>query len=106
MQWCFDALVYDHSMARLTITLSDERHQQLKLQAAKSGKTIGEIIEAELQASERLARERITRILEAAWAHGDAARPGVTEDEVMNFALKLERAANSPGRTERTNGPV
>ncbi len=91
-------------MARLTITLSDERHQQLKLQAARSGKSIGEVIESELQASERLARERITRLLEAAWAHGDAARPAATEDEVMKFALELERTANSPGRTERKNG--
>ncbi|MCO5201682.1 MAG: hypothetical protein M9925_08295 [Chloroflexi bacterium] len=91
-------------MARLTITLSDERHQQLKLQAARSGKSIGEVIESELQTSERLARERITWLLEAAWAHGDAARPDATEDEVMKFALELERTANSPGRTERKNG--
>ena len=98
--------MYNRLMARLTITLSDERHQQLKLRAAKSGKSIGEVIESELQASERLARERITLILEAAWAHGDAARPDATEDEVMNFALELERKVNSGGRTERKNGSI
>jgi plasmid stability protein len=106
VQWCVGAVVYDHHMARLTITLSDERHQQLKLRAAKSGKSIGEVIESDLQASERLARERITLILEAAWTHGDAARPAATEDEVMNFALELEREVNGRSRTERKNGSI
>lgn len=91
-------------MARLTITLSDQRHRQLKVRAAQSGKSIGEVIESELQASEQLARERITLILEAAWAHSDAARPAASEDEVANFALELEREVNNDGRTERKNG--
>lgn len=91
-------------MARLTITLSDQRHRQLKVRAAQSGKSIGEVIESELQASEQLARERITRVLEAAWAHADAARPAVTEDEVVNFALDLEREVNSADPPGRTHG--
>ncbi len=32
-------------MARLTITLSDERHQALKEAAARRGKTLGELID-------------------------------------------------------------
>lgn len=36
-------------MARLTIALSDERHQALKEAAARRGMTIGQIIEASLE---------------------------------------------------------
>ncbi len=35
-------------MARLTITLSDERHRALKEAAAQRGRSIGELIEASL----------------------------------------------------------
>lgn len=35
-------------MARLTITLTDDRHQALKEAAARRGRTIGELIEASL----------------------------------------------------------
>jgi len=99
-------VVYNRLMARLTITLSDERHQQLKLRAAREGTTIGKLIEAELQVSERLARHCVTRILEDAWAHGDAARPGATDDEVITFALELEREVSSGSRSERKNGSI
>jgi len=95
-------MVYSTCMARLTITLSDECHAQLKLRAAKLGKSIGEIIEHDLQVSEQLARERITRILEAAWAHSRDVRPDATEEEVMNFALQLEREVHQKSRKQRT----
>jgi hypothetical protein len=36
-------------MTRMTITLSDERHRALKQAAARSGRTIGEIIDASLE---------------------------------------------------------
>ena len=36
-------------MTRMTITLSDERHRALKQAAARSGQTIGEIIDASLE---------------------------------------------------------
>ena len=35
-------------MARITITLSEERHRAIKEAAARQGKTIGEIIEESL----------------------------------------------------------
>ena len=35
-------------MARLTITLSDDRHRALKEAAARRGRSIGELIEASL----------------------------------------------------------
>jgi plasmid stability protein len=76
-------------MARLTITLSDERHRQLKMRAAKCGKSIGELIEEELAASEERARKELNAILEKAWAHADRERPEATDEEVMEFALEL-----------------
>ncbi len=36
-------------MSRLTITLSDERHQALKEAAAQRGKTIGQLIDESLE---------------------------------------------------------
>lgn len=36
-------------MARLTITLTDEKHRALKEAAARSGKTIGQIVEESLE---------------------------------------------------------
>jgi len=36
-------------MARLTITLSDERHRALREAAAKRGKTIGQLIDESLE---------------------------------------------------------
>ena len=92
-------------MARLTITLSDRRHAHLKLRAAKAKKSIGEIIESELENSERLSRDRITQILEAAWAEGAAARPEATEDEVMAFALDLEREVNARSGNDGADAP-
>ena len=38
-------------MARLTISLSDERHLALKEAASRRGKTIGEVIEESLERS-------------------------------------------------------
>lgn len=36
-------------MARLTVTLSDDRHRALKETAARRGKTIGEVIDESLE---------------------------------------------------------
>ena len=50
---CYDALVPNHqrtrAMARLTITLSDERRRALREAAVKRGKTIGQLIEESLE---------------------------------------------------------
>ncbi len=46
--WCVGAKL--PVMARLTVTLSDRRHQALKETAARRGKTIGSLIEESLDA--------------------------------------------------------
>ena len=60
-------------MARLTITLSDDRHQALKEAAARRGNTLGELIEdsltfygikTEAAAADLVARARARALLE------------------------------------------
>lgn len=73
-------------MARLTITLTDERHQALKEAAARRGRTIGELVEASLDfygikgraaASELVARAR--------------SRAGLQEQEALDLAVEETR---------------
>lgn len=75
-------------MARLTITLSDERHRALREAAVQRGKTIGELIEESLQfygiksaasASALVARAR--------------ARAALREDRALRLAVAETRAA-------------
>lgn len=54
---------------------------------------MSEVIEAELASMQRLARDRLDTILEAAWAHADRTRPDVSDDQVMSRALAIERSA-------------
>lgn len=77
-------------MARLTITLSDDRHQALKQAAARRGRTIGELVEASLDsygikvagtAADLVARAR--------------ERSGLTEDEALELAVAETRAGRS-----------
>ena len=78
VQWCSDALVpwcYDCGMARLTISLSDERHRQLKVRAALQGKTIGQLIEGALEDSEERHRQEARAILAKARANAAKAEP-------------------------------
>ena len=74
-------------MARLTITLSDERHQALKQAAARRGRTIGELVEASLDfygikssgdAADLVAQARV--------------RSGLTEDLALDLAVTETRA--------------
>jgi len=90
-------------MARLTITLSDERHQQLRMRAAKCGKSIGQLIEDELDQADERARKEFTAILEKAWAHADAVRPDATDEEVMEFALELTHDVRRQMADERAS---
>jgi len=56
-------------MARLTITLPDERHERLRYRAARENKSIGQIIEEELKSAEDARRERILATLALARAN-------------------------------------
>ena len=75
-------------MARLTITLSDERHRALREAALKRGKTIGQLIEESLQfygiKSERTAQELVAKA---------RARAGLSETEALRLAAAETRAA-------------
>lgn len=85
-------------MARLTITLSEERHQALKDRAARTGKTVDELIEESLeQYGIRMgptARELIQR------AREHSALP---EEEALDTALAETRAVRS-ARSRRDPG--
>jgi hypothetical protein len=75
-------------MARLTITLSDERHRALREAALKRGKTIGQLIEESLEfygiKTERSAAELVAKA---------RARASLTEPEALRLAVAETRAA-------------
>jgi len=71
-------------MARLTISLSDERHRALREAAVKRRKTIGQLIEESLEfygiKTERSAEELVAKArASAALSEADAVRLAVTE---------------------------
>ena len=75
-------------MARLTITLSDERRAALKETAATSGKTITQLIDESLDAYGIKTRARADQLLAEA-----RQRAGLDENRAM--ALALEETANT-----------
>jgi hypothetical protein len=74
-------------MARLTITLSDQRHQQLRLRAASRGKTIGEVIEESLAAADEANRARLMELNARARANAARTMAGLTDDEIEAWVL-------------------
>jgi hypothetical protein len=75
-------------MARLTITLSDERHRALREAAVKRGKTIGQLIEESLEfygiKTARSAEELVAKA---------RARAALGEAEAVRLAVNETRAA-------------
>ena len=74
-------------MARLTITLSDERHRALREAAVKRGKTIGQLIEESLEfygiKSARSAAQLVAKArARASLSEADALRVAVAETQV------------------------
>lgn len=82
---------YDRFMARLTITLPDERHRQLRTRAAAQGTTIAALIEEDLQVAEAARRGGALAILERAWAHAEQGEP-MADEAVMEIAVEETRA--------------
>jgi len=75
-------------MARLTITLSDERHRALKEAAARRGTTIARLIEESLELS------GIKSMDEAAVLVAQVReKAGLSEREAMDLAVRETRAA-------------
>jgi len=80
-------------MTRLTISLSDERHQALKEAAAKRGKSIGALIEESLEfygiKSSRCAAQLVAQA---------RMRAGMEEGEALDLAVVETRAERGAGR--------
>jgi hypothetical protein len=74
-------------MARLTITLSTERHRALREAAVKRGKTIGQLIEESLEFyGIKSARSAESLVAKA------RARAGLTERQALRLANAETRA--------------
>ena len=75
-------------MARLTITLSDQRHRALREAAVKRGKTIGQLIEESLEfygiKTVRSAEQLVAKA---------RARASLNETEALRLAVAETRAA-------------
>jgi len=74
-------------MPRLTITLSDERHQALKEAAARRKKSIGQLIEESLEFYGIKSAESAAALVAAA-----RRRAGKGEDEALDLATKETEA--------------
>lgn len=82
-------------MARLTITLSDERHAALKEAAARRRRTLGDLIEESLEVYGVKTRRSAEQLVAEA-----RRRSGLTEAAAMRLALRETRAARH-GRRKR-----
>lgn len=73
-------------MARLTITLPDDVHRQLRIRSASSGDSIGQLIEKAIEDQRELAQARLMELLELAWANPTPEATRMTEDELLEEA--------------------
>lgn len=92
-------------MARLTITLSDETHRRLKVQAALEDKTIGAIIEEELAAAREAHRREALKILERVRRRAAKVTAEMTDEEIMDFAVEETLAARRELSEQRGPAP-
>jgi hypothetical protein len=88
-------------MARLTITLPDDVHRELRLRSASSGLPIGELIAQAIDDQRLLARERLRQLMQAAAANASVGEPALTEDEVMELAIQETHAVREEVAAER-----
>jgi hypothetical protein len=87
-------------MARLTITLPDHLHERLRYKAARDNKTIGQVIEEELDFAVEGRRQRLREIMDRARANA-AKAPAMSEDEVMELAVRLTHEVREEMAAER-----
>jgi plasmid stability protein len=78
-------------MARLTITLSDQTHRQLKVRAALHDRTIGDLIEEELALAREEHRRRARAALEVLRQSAAESVKDMTDDEIMELAVEETR---------------
>lgn len=94
-------------MARVTITLSDERYERLKSQAALRQTTVAGLVEAELAQADADRLQRAMAILEKARANAATAESPLSEEELMDLAVyethavRREMAAERDARSHR-----
>lgn len=90
MLWCFDVIVLikfvEYDMARLTISLSDERHLALKEAAVRRGKTIGELIEESLDLYGIKTGQEVATLVAKARSHA-----GLQSDAALDLAVAETR---------------
>ena len=77
-------------MARLTITLSDDRHMALKEESARRGKPIGQIIEESLEQAGIRSRREAVAIIERV-----RKRAQLSDEEALRLATEETRAVRS-----------
>ena len=78
-------------MARITITLSDERHRAVKEAAARQGKTIGEIIDESLESYGIKTTESAAALVARA-----RERAGLDEERALKIAVDEARRERRP----------
>ena len=81
-------------MARLTITLSDERHRALREAALKRRKTIGQLIEESLEFYGIKTAESAEQLLAKARRHA-----GLSESQALRLAIDEKRLKDDKSRT-------
>jgi|RhiMetdeSRZDD1v2_1073273.scaffolds.fasta_scaffold896636_2 uncharacterized protein (DUF1778 family) len=80
------------AMARLTITLSPDRHRALREAAARRGKTIRSLVEESLDAYGIKTASQAAALVARA-----RARSGLTEAEAMKLAVAETRSQRRKG---------
>jgi len=90
-------------MARLTITLSDERHQQLKIRAARQGTTIGAIIEKELALLEESNRHRAMELTRKARENAAKSLAGMTDEDIERWVVAQVQASRVEKRAHNAS---
>ncbi len=90
-------------MARLTITLSDERHRQLKMRAAYENTTIGTLIEEALRDAEHQQRRNALEMLEKARRNAARATAGMSDEDIEQWAVREVRTYRNEQAAERSS---
>ncbi|MCK5378605.1 MAG: CopG family transcriptional regulator [Acidobacteria bacterium] len=77
-------------MARITISLSDDRHRALKEAAVRQGKTIGRLVEESLELYGVRSVESAAQLVARARRNA-----GLSEQDALEVALEEARAVRS-----------
>jgi hypothetical protein len=88
-------------MARITITLPDERYEQLKLQAENRRTTVDQLVEESLVEAEEARTQKVREILDGARQHAASLEPPLTSEELMALAVEETRAVRREMAAER-----